>query len=128
MANVAIARTALAAGALSADLITAAAQIKSIPHGDVGVFSVAGNTSNLVFTFYSASGTTIQVSVGDNPPSLVNIDDSAVLTLTAGAVYIYTLPGGRYMQDDGTVLITNVGSTNAVIASVQVLSREMGAN
>ncbi len=126
MADNAVARTALTANVQGADLRTAAANIESIAAGDTAVCNVAGNTSNIIWTLYSASGSTYTVSVGDNPPSLVNTDNIATQTIAAGAIVPLVVKGGQVMQDNGTVRINNTGA-NAIILACLVLPRESGA-
>ena len=88
----------------------------SVATTDVGVLTApAGDTGNIVFTFYSASGSTIVFQGGDEPPSENSgLGASSTITLTADKPYFLRARAGRFVQSDGTVRITNSGA-NAVI-------------
>lgn len=94
--------------------------------GSVGTSVVAGNTAaitapagdtaNLVFTFYNASGgATATFVAGDEPPSENSgIGNATAITLTAGKPYFVVVPAGRYVQDDGTIRI-NIATNTTIV-------------
>ena len=76
----------------------------------------AGDTANLVFTFYNASGgATATFVAGDEPPSENSgTGNATALTLTAGKPYFVVVPAGRYVQDDGTIRI-NIATNTTIV-------------
>jgi len=80
----------------------------SVTAGNVAVITApAGDTANLVFTFYNASGgATATFEAGDEPPvENSGLGTSSAITLTAATPYFVVVPAGRYVQDNGTIRI-----------------------
>ena len=114
MADVAIAVTTLTATTVSADLIVTAEGGTNVPTGDVAVISCNGEARNLVISFYGSGAATATFQAGDNPPSqTAGLGASSALTIPTGDLLICTVPGSRFVQDNGTIRIT-IG-TNAVV-------------
>lgn len=88
----------------------------SVGAGDVGVLTApAGDTGNIVFTFFSTGGSSVTIAGGAEPPSENSgLGASSSITLTAGKPYFLRVRAGRFVQSNGTVRITN-GGANAVI-------------
>ena len=127
MADTAITATTLTADTKSADLKVAGGT--SVAAGDTGVIGGIGNSTNrLVISLYSASGTTVRIDAGDNPPSArAGLGNTSDITLTAGEVYLMPVTGGRYIQrdstDKGKIRVKNTGGSNAVIIGAQLLPK-----
>ena len=82
------------------------------------VTTPAGDTGNLVFSFYNASGgATAQFIAGDEPASeRSGLGDGTAITLTADKPYYVRVQAGRFVQSDGSIRIL-IG-TNTVIVGV----------
>lgn len=107
MADIAVAITPFVAGTISADVITAAAAIESVVATNTAVIAAAGDSSDLVISVYAASAATVTLIAGDNPPSMVSgIGAGSTQVIGAGDVALITVPGGQFIQSDGTVRLT----------------------
>lgn len=82
------------------------------------VTAPAGDTGNLVFSFYNASGgATATFIAGDEPPSeRSGLGNGTAVTLTADKPYYVRVKAGQFVQSDGTIRI--LISTNTTIVGV----------
>lgn len=89
----------------------------SVTTGNVGVATApAGDTGDIVVTAYSTSGTDLTFAGGDEPPSENSgLGVSSTITLSAAKPYFFRLRAGRYVQDNGTIRITNAGANTVVL-------------
>ena len=112
MADIAVAITPFVAGTISADVITAAADIESVIATNTAVIAAAGDSSDLVISVYAASAATVTFDAGDNPPSMVSgIGAGSAQAIGAGDVALITIPGGQFVQSNGTVRLTVAANT-----------------
>ena len=120
MTDIAIAITPFVAGTISADVITAAASLESVAAGEYAVIDADGDTSDLVISAYSAGAFTLTLVAGDNPPSMnAGLGDGSAQSGGAGDVCLLTIPGGQYVQDNGTVRVL-VGTNTCVIGAFRM--------
>jgi len=120
MTDIAVALTPFVAGTISADIITAAANIESVASGEYAVIAAAGNTSDLVISVYSAGAATVTFIAGDNPPSMnAGLGDGSAQSLGAGDACLLVVPGGQYVQDNGTVRVL-VGTNTCIIGAFRI--------
>lgn len=79
------------------------------------VTAPAGDTGDLVFTFYSSSGATATFVGGDEPPSENSgLSDSSAITLTAAKPYFIRVRAGRFVQNDGTIRVL-IGTNTTIV-------------
>ncbi len=122
-ADIAVAITPFVAGTISADVITAAASIESVVATNTAVIDADGDTSDLVISVYSAGAATVTFEAGDNPPSMnAGLGDGSAQSIGAGDVCLLTVPGGQYVQSNGTVRLTV--ATNTCIIGAFRAARE----
>lgn len=76
----------------------------------------AGDTGNLIFTFYNASGGATATFVGgDEPPSENSgLGNATAITLTADKPYVVVVKAGRFVQSDGTIRI-NIATGTVIV-------------
>jgi hypothetical protein len=91
----------------------------SVAAGNTAVVTApAGDTGNLIFTFYNASGgATVTFEPGDEPPSELSgvpTSSSGALTLTADKPYFVVVQPGNWVQSNGTIRITVATNTTIV--------------
>jgi hypothetical protein len=115
--DVAVGITPFVAGTISIDLITAAANLESVQATEWAVIDADGDTSDLVISAYSAGAFTLTLVGGVNPPSMMALQGSgSAQSGGAGDVCLLTIPGGRYVQANGTVRVL-VGTNTCVIGA-----------
>ena len=116
MSDTAVAVTNLTANTVTADIITTAEGGTSVSAGNTAVFTVNGDTRNIIFGVYGTGVATLTVEAGDNPPSLRQGLGTATLTVPASDELLFVLEGARFMQDNGTIRIA-VATNNVVISA-----------
>lgn len=91
----------------------------SVTAGNVAVVTApAGDTRNLLFTFWNASGgATVTFEAGDEPPSENSgtvTATSAALALTAAKPYFVVVRAGEFVQSNGTIRVAVATNTTIV--------------
>lgn len=120
MVDVAVGITPFVAGTASADVITAAANLESVQATEFAVIAAKGDTADLVISAYSAGAFTLTLVAGTEPPSFLELQgDGTAQSAGAGDVVLLTIPGGRYVQENGTVRVL-VGTNTAVIGAFRM--------
>ncbi|KKN05565.1 hypothetical protein LCGC14_1086000 [marine sediment metagenome] len=114
MATTAITPTPLVRDVMSADILDAAGTVATTPtDGWVIAAPVAPDVDLLLKFLVDASGDTITIVAGDRPPSHLSGLGNLLLVLAASDVRYIMIEKGRFLQDDGTFLVTatDAGST-----------------
>ena len=120
MADIAVAITPFVAGTISADVITAAGDIESVVATNTAVIAAAGDSSDLVISVYAASAATVTLEAGESPPSeMSGLGNGSAQSVGAGDVALITVPGGRFVQSNGTVRLT-VASNTCIIGAFRM--------
>jgi hypothetical protein len=120
MVDIAVGITPFVAGTISADVITAAANIESVAAGEYAVIDADGDTSDLVISAYSAGAFTLTLIEGANPPSMnAELGNGSAQSGGAGDVCLITMPGGQYVQANGTVRVL-VGTNTTIIGAFRM--------
>lgn len=109
MADVAITPVQLTAGTASADLPAAGTAITDAAANQFVITPLARgghSTSILLFFEADASGDTVTISNGDDPPSKLAGLTADTITLAASDLKCITLIPGKHIQSDGTIIAT----------------------
>ncbi len=107
MATTAITPTPLVVDTESADILDAAGTVATTPtDGWVVAAPVAPDTMVLLKFLVDASGDTITIVAGDRPPSQRSGLGNLSLVLAASDVRYIIVDKSRFLQDDGTILVT----------------------
>lgn len=125
MADTAVTSRTLTAGTVSAALDSTSTAGTSVATGDTAVLTPAGggNTRQVIVTAYGSGAATAQLLLGDEPPSEnAGLGSGTAQTIASGKAYVWALPAGRYVQDNGTVRIL-VGGTGPVIFNCFTIPR-----
>lgn len=105
MATTAITSVALALGTESGDL-PALGTVATTP-SDGWVITPGAKAASLLLVFEAdASGDTVTIVAGDNPPSLLKNLGNKTITLAASDCRVIIIETARFMQSDGTLLAT----------------------
>jgi len=121
MADVAVAVTTLTSATVGADILVNAEGATQVVAGNVAVIAASGETRNLLITIYGSGGAaTATVAAGDNPPAMnQSLGATSALTIPTGDCLPLVLPGGRFVQDDGTIRIT-IGTNTCQVAALRI--------
>jgi len=109
MADVAITPIQLTAGTASADLVGAGTAITNASANQFVITPLArgGHAMSMVIIFEAdASGDTVTITAGDNPPSMLGGLAASTITLAASDVKAFMVVPGKDVQDDGTIIAT----------------------
>ena len=99
----------LAFDTVSADIgADCGAIVATTPTDGWTIAKPAGKDWQLAFLYLlvDASGDTITIAAGDNPPSARAGLGAKALVLAASDVRLFPIEPGRYQQDDGSLLVT----------------------
>ena len=114
MAVTVITPTPLVRDVMSADILDAAGTVATTPADGWEISGPVAPDVDLILKFLvDASGDTITIKAGDKPPAeRAGLGDLA-LVLAASDVRYIMVEKARFMQDDGTLLVTatDAGST-----------------
>lgn len=125
MADTAVTSRTLTAGTVSAALDSTSTAGTSVATGDTAVLTPAGggNTRQVIVTAYGSGAATAQLLLGDEPPSeSAGLGSGTAQTIASGKAYVWVLPAGRYVQDNGTVRIL-VGGTGPIVFNCFTIPR-----
>ncbi len=114
MATTAITPTPLVVDVMSADILDAAGTVATTPSDGWVIAAPVGPDTDLLLKFLvDASGDTITIVAGDRPPSQRSGLGNLALILAASDVRYIVVDKSRFLQDDGTLLVTciDAGST-----------------
>lgn len=108
MADVAITPIQLTAGTASADLPAAGTAITDAGANQFVITPLArGHAGSMVIFFEAdASGDTVTISNGDNPPSALAGLAANTITLAASDLKAFVVVPGKNVQSDGTIIAT----------------------
>ncbi len=115
MATTAITPTPLVVNVMSADILDAAGTVATTPSDGWVIAAPAGVRDTLLVLKFlvNGSGDTITIKAGDRPPSQRTGLGDLALVLAASDVRYIVIDPSRFLQDDGTLLVTatDAGST-----------------
>lgn len=114
MATTAIVPTPLVVDVMSADILDAAGTVATTPADGWVIAAPLDPDTDLILKFLvDASGDTITIVAGDRPPSQRSGLGNLALVLAASDVRYIIVDKSRFLQDDGTFLVTatDAGST-----------------
>ena len=107
MATTAITPTPLVVNVISADILDADGTVATTPaDGWVIAAPVAPDVDLLLKFLADASGDTLTFVAGDRPPSQREGIGNLTAVLAASDVRYIMIDKGRFLQDDGTFLVT----------------------
>lgn len=106
MATVAITPIELTANTRSSDLVGAGTAITDAAANTFVITPPAGAAGLLLFFEADASGDTVSISAGDNPPSPLAGLGATSLVLAASDLRVVVVEPGQHVQSDGTIEAT----------------------
>lgn len=122
MSDTAIATTIMTANAVTADVLTTAEGGTQVTTGNVAVITMYGEARNLIVSVYGSGGaSSITIQAGDDPPAeLSGLGATSAITIPTGDCVLLCLQGARFVQDNGTVRITNSGANTIVVGAYRL--------
>lgn len=117
MTDTAVTSRTLTAGTVSAALDSTSTAGTSVATGEYAVLTPAGggNSRQVIVTMYGSAASTVTFQAGDEPPSeAAGLGNGSAQTIASGKAYVYVVPAGQFVQDNGTIRAL-VGGTGPVI-------------
>lgn len=121
MTDTAVTVTTLTANTVTADLITNAEGGTTVTTGNIAVFDVGNVCHDVIFAAYGSGASSITIQAGDKPPAeRSGLGATSAQTVPASDLLLFCVEGGRFMQDNGTIRVTNSGANSIVFSAYRI--------